>query len=317
MPREGDDVSAPFITTWKTDNPGGSEDNQITLPLVADGTYDFTVDWGDGTSDRISAWDDPALTHSYPLPGTYTVTITGTISGWQFLESWTQETTGDSRKLMSVESWGPLAFGPTEGQFVITSNLVITADDAPDLSQTTSLRGAFIGAMALSNEDFSAWDTSSITNMSRMFDAAVTFNGDISAWDTSSVTDMNEMFRFAGSFNGDISAWDTSSVTNMNNMFDGAVTFNSSISSWDTSAVITMMWMFNDADAFNSDISSWDTSSVRNISSMFNGARSYDNGGNPSGLENWTIQPLVIAYLTFEGSAMEGQEPSWYSPRPE
>ena len=73
-----------FISQWKTDNAGTSNDDQITLPLVSSGTYDFTVDWGDGTQDTITSHDDAAVTHTYPSAGTYTVQIAGTISGWQF-----------------------------------------------------------------------------------------------------------------------------------------------------------------------------------------------------------------------------------------
>src|SRR5690606_15943272 len=73
-----------FVSRWRTDAYGDSADDQITLPLVSNGTYDFVVDWGDGTTDTITAWDDPARTHTYPEPGTYTVTIEGDIVGWAF-----------------------------------------------------------------------------------------------------------------------------------------------------------------------------------------------------------------------------------------
>ena len=39
----------PFITTWKTDNPGTSDDNQVTMPTDGGG-YNYTVDWGNGNS---------------------------------------------------------------------------------------------------------------------------------------------------------------------------------------------------------------------------------------------------------------------------
>lgn len=38
----------PFITTWKTDNPGTSDDNQVTIPTDGGG-YNYTVDWGKAT----------------------------------------------------------------------------------------------------------------------------------------------------------------------------------------------------------------------------------------------------------------------------
>ena len=52
-----------FITSWKTDNEGGSGSNEIKLPLVPAGEYNFYIDWGDGTQNAISTWDDVAKTH--------------------------------------------------------------------------------------------------------------------------------------------------------------------------------------------------------------------------------------------------------------
>src|SRR5690554_911362 len=46
-----------FVSTWNTRLAAGGQDTHITLPLVESGTYDFTVDWGDGTRNHITAWD--------------------------------------------------------------------------------------------------------------------------------------------------------------------------------------------------------------------------------------------------------------------
>ena len=58
----------------------------------------------------------------------------------------------------------------------------------------------------------SLWDTSNVTDMSRMFYNATNFNHDIGSWDTSNVTDMSWMFRCASKFNQDIGNWDTSKL---------------------------------------------------------------------------------------------------------
>ena len=76
-----------FRTQWKTDNPGTSASNQITLPLITSGNggiYNCSVEWGDGTTDIIRSSLDAAVTHTYPSAGTYNVVIRGTCVGWQF-----------------------------------------------------------------------------------------------------------------------------------------------------------------------------------------------------------------------------------------
>ena len=72
------------------------------------------------------------------------------------------------------------------------------------------------------------WDTSKVTNMSRMFKEAIAFNQNIGKWDTSKVTNMSRMFEGAAAFNQNIGAWDTSNVTNMSFMFSGADAFDPS-----------------------------------------------------------------------------------------
>ena len=62
--------------------------------------------------------------------------------------------------------------------------------------------------------------------------------GHISLWNTSNVTDMSRMFEYSTDFNQDIGCWDTSNVTNMRSMFYNANNFNQDISKWNTSNVI-------------------------------------------------------------------------------
>ena len=74
-------------------------------------------------------------------------------------------------------------------------------------------RSGNVGGIVIFNGDISAWDVSSVTDMSSMFAAHATFNGDLSSWDVSSVTNMGGMFASTENFNGDLSSWDVSSVT--------------------------------------------------------------------------------------------------------
>ena len=50
--------------------------------------------------------------------------------------------------------------------------------------------------------------------------------GHISGWDTSGVTDMSKLFLDAHTFNENLNNWNVSNVTNMHAMFDNAYVFN-------------------------------------------------------------------------------------------
>ncbi|MCK5201811.1 MAG: Ig-like domain-containing protein, partial [Spirochaetales bacterium] len=176
-----------FTTSWQTDEYGNSGSDQIQLPLVSNGTYNFTVNWGDNTANTITVWDDPKKVHTYASVGTYTITITGTINGWSFKND---KYGGDPAKMMIISNWGNFSFGNTEGQFYNCFNLTISATDTPNLTNTTSLSEAFWGSNLVTVPSMNLWNTSSVTDMSYMFSTAWNFNGNISAWDTSNVADM-------------------------------------------------------------------------------------------------------------------------------
>jgi len=59
-----------------------------------------------------------------------------------------------------------------------------------------------------------------------MFEYASAFNGDLSGFNTSAVTDMSRMFYGAAAFNGDLSGFDTSAVIDKMDMFSGATAYN-------------------------------------------------------------------------------------------
>ena len=266
-----------FVSRWQTDERGRTPDTQIRLPLVRYGRYDFVVDWGDGTRDRITEWDAEETTHSYAEAGTYEIRIVGEIVGWSFNPRLNRRTVGDAPKLIEIQNWGPLAFGATQAQFYGARNLTISANDAPDLQETRSLAAAFQDAESLGYvASFATWNTSIITDMSSAFLGAKTFQGNLSSWDTSFVSDMSFMFSGAEQFDGDLSSWDTSNVVDMTSMFINAHVFNGNVSTWDVSRVRTFTNMFSRAYAFNGDISRWDTSSARHMNGVFRNAWTFN-----------------------------------------
>jgi surface protein len=275
------DMNAPFVSKWDTRQMsiGSSGANEIRLPLEADGTYHFIVDWGDGFNDTIIGWDWRKIIHTYELEGIYYIHIYGTLIGWRFNYD------GDRLKLLEISQWGALHLGNSGNYFLGCSNLNLTATDDLDLTGTTSLSGAFeecpnIGATG----NMSGWDVSGVTDMSYMFCGASTFNQDISRWNVASVTNMFMMFCYATALNQSIGDWDVSNVQDMTFMFAGAMTFNQDIGNWDVSSVTDMDNMFCGATAFNQSIGDWDASSVTNMFGMFIEASAFNQD-----IGNWDV----------------------------
>ncbi len=108
-----------------------------------------------------------------------------------------------------------------------------------------SMYSMFNGAYYLENLNISSFDTSNVTNMSRMFYNIKIRNIDLSHFDTINVTNMSYMFYNMPIVSLDLSGFDTSNVTNMSYMFSGNNNLYSlDLSSFDTSKVTSTDNMF-------------------------------------------------------------------------
>jgi len=247
-----------FITTWKTDNGGTSNDMSIMVPMIG-GPYD--VDWNDdGVFDELGLND--SVTHNFGAPGTYTIRVRGNYTSIRFNNQ------DDKAKIISLDQWGTGSWTSMYQAFYGAANLLVPATDTPDFSAVTDMSKMFHGA-ALANPDTSAWDTSKVTTMQSMFNSAAAANPNTSGWNTAAVTDMSFMFAGATSANPVTSGWNTSSVTNMYFMFSNATAANPATSTWNTSAVTNMGYMFSGAASANPNTSGWDTSKVTTMQAMF------------------------------------------------
>jgi surface protein len=293
----------PFEFTINTANlsTGSTAADQFKLPLVDDGNVlNAVVDWGDGSSDTITVWNQAETTHTYASSGTYTVSITGDLSGWQFNNG------GDRLKMLNVNSWGVLNISASAG-FFGCANLTCSATDAPTIT-TTSLYRCFSGCPNF-NGAIGNWDISNVISLQEMFVFASAFNQDIGLWNTQNVTNMAELFFAASSFNKDIGSWNVSNVVSMQSLFRNATSFNGNIANWDVSSVTNMGRMFGFANAFNQDIGGWNVSNLTNFALFMAGktAANYDAANLDSIYNNWSqlsVKPnLTIDFGTIKYNA--------------
>ena len=256
-------VVTPFAFTANTNNisAGSSTATQFKLPLTTSTGLNIVVDWGDATTSTITNHLDAAVTHTYASAGTYSISITGTLPGWQFIN------VGDKLKILNIASWGVLNI-TTNSIFRGCTNLISNATDAPTIT-TTDLTNTFRDCTNFNN-NIGSWNVSAVTVMSSMFNSATAFNNggssSIGTWNTGAVTTMGSMFSGAAAFNQPLT-WNTGAVTNMGSMFSGAIAFNSTLTFTSTALVASMSSMFNGATAFQQNIGSWN---VANVTSFTN-----------------------------------------------
>ena len=284
---------ANFITVWEANSSG-----EITIP-GEDSGYDYDIYWENTVNTADNGNEAEVTNSSYTLSGltageTYRVEING-----NFPRIFINNDEGVREYIQDIEQWGDIEWSSMEFAFWGAENLgEITASDAPDLSNVTSLRSMFSMASNF-NGDIGHWNIDNINNLQNMFFGASSFNQDIGNWNTENVSTMSSMFAFANSFNQDISNWDVSNVENMYQMFAVARSFNNDISSWNTGNVTSMDSMFFRADSFNQDVSNWDTENVTSMRRMFSRADSFNQN-----LGNWDVSKVINMVAMFDESGL-------------
>jgi surface protein len=290
----------PFITIWKTDNPGSSNSTSITIPTY-EGNYNYEIDWNnDGIYDQSNVTG--AVTHDFFASGTYTIRIRGAFPMIRFNNNW------DRLKLLDIVQWGDVAWADMTRAFAGCENLSISATDKPDLSEVKSMSGMFSECTNLNGPaNIDSWNTSTVTDMSGMFRLATNFNQPIGNWNTSNVKSMVAMFSITGAFNQPIGNWNTGNVNYMDEMFAAAATFNQPIGNWNTANVSSMSGMFSYASSFNQSLGDWPLNEYVFLSDMLNNSgmdcNTYGStligwNSNPSTPNNRSLGAINLQYGT-------------------
>jgi surface protein len=292
-----------FKFTVDTTVSGTSGVAKFQLPLVSSLPLNAVVNWGDGSTDTITTFNQEQTLHTYASGGTYTIAISGDISGWKFNNG------GDKLKMRNVISWGPLNIS-VEAGFYGCQNMTGTATDVPTIT-TTSL--AYYFENTKFNGELNYWNVSGVNSFLRMFRINNEFNQPLNLWDMSNATNLQTMFGVTN-FNQNVNSWNVSKVTNFTNtfaysnfnqpldlwvlntlqpidmtgIFEGNSSFNRDISSWNTIAVTSMRYMFVGASAFNQPIGIWNVSNVTLMEFMFQSATAFNQD-----IGNWNVSNVT------------------------
>jgi surface protein len=304
-----------LILEIETGNIQGVSISDLEIGFVYElglfGDVNVSIDWGDNTPASV-ATTAGVVSHTYATVGQYTITVSGTLTGFgqeideNFFDNPPVPLLG-AEYLTAVTSFGDLGIESLSLAFFGSFSLIDVPSVLP--ATVTDLSGLFASALSF-NDDISAWNTANVTSMAFMFadliglfsdstEPSSAFNQSLSSWVTSSVTDMSFMFAGASSFDQSLSSWVTSKVTDMSFMFGGATAFDQSLSSWNTSSVTYMSGMFNDASSFDQSLSSWNTSSVTDMSFMFADASSFNQS-----LSSWNVSLVTSMEDMLEDAAL-------------
>ena len=214
-----------FISEWEI----FQQNEAIELPLYKKGKYNFLVDWGDGTTNKIKEYDTDKKFHAYKSPGIYTVKIEGKINGITFKDNFSCE------NIISILNWGSVNLNHDSDNcdyFKNCKNLEILAVDSPHIGSKTNFTNCFANCLNLKT-GVKHWNVSDVRIFDKMFLNCFSYNEDLNNWDVSSAISLSSMFENCKLFSSILSKWDVSNVMNFNKFASGIKNFIGKVSSWD------------------------------------------------------------------------------------
>ena len=290
-----------FKITIDTTKIGVTNTQSFQLSFAYLSSVNFTVDWGDGSTDTITSYDQAELIHGYASSGIYQVSIDGSFNGIEFYNR-------DYRKVISLDNWGTNVFTTMKYAFFQCENMVANYTDIPntkgvqafdqmfddcrmfngtvefDTSSAIDMYAMFKNCFVF-NQPVN-FDTSNVTRMQVMFSNNWVFNQPVN-FDTSNVTDTSFMFSNARKFNQPIN-WNAPLLTNTTSMFFSALEFNSPVTLTTSNVLFNLSSTFRKSPVFNSLVTISDTSGVGTMGRMFDEAFAFDqdvSAFDPSSLD--------------------------------
>ncbi|MGH1367821.1 MAG: hypothetical protein ACRBCL_04335 [Maritimibacter sp.] len=155
------DYGTDFVLVAAT----ASADETFTLPCSNIGGFSATIDWGDGSTSTITAYDDSDLTHSYAAPGDHTIRVSGTMANVYFNNG------GDKLKVKRVIQLGHVGMIRLDNAFYGCANLTEFSSGACDTSAVGAAKNMLRGT-GVSVPDVSTMDTSNVFRMPDAFRSA-------------------------------------------------------------------------------------------------------------------------------------------------
>jgi hypothetical protein len=223
----------------------------FTIPCQNLGTFNATVDWGDGSTSTITAYNDADLAHEYAVAGDYRISVTGTFPNIYFFN------TGTSKdKVISVDNLGAVGWETFDYAFWGCSNMTSFTAGTCDTTGIDSLRNLVRDNANLVDFDGRGMDTSAVTNMSRaLLGLGVMNTCKISEWNVEAVTAWNFTAQDTtiptADYDAALIAWAAQDVVDSQSVHFGSSTYTSggAAETARTSLINDDLWIITDGGA--------------------------------------------------------------------
>ncbi|MFC2604387.1 MAG: BspA family leucine-rich repeat surface protein, partial [Bacteroidota bacterium] len=176
-----------------------------------------------------------------PSPGKYTIAVYAPDGGSITALSTTTAPLTNGY-ITNIAQWGTTKWQSLKDAFKGCSGLTrLSAFDAPNLSEITSLEAMFQNCTGLINvPNINKWNLSNVTSLKSMFAGTTAFNQSLQNLDVSHIADFSGMFSGATAFDRSLGYWNLSGITDGNtamlNMFDNSglscLSYHATLSGW-------------------------------------------------------------------------------------
>lgn len=183
---------------------GGTSDLVLQLTIPADdssfiintanvGVFDGTIDWGDGSTSTITAFDDAAFTHVYETAGSYELRMSGTFPVLRF------DNLASRAWVTKLDSLGSIGLTTCDSMFWLCGLAGEQNFGSGDVSGITSMRDMFglSSADSVVARDLSFDSLTSIRAMCSMYANGVLASVDFSGSTAPNLSDLRQTFNSA------------------------------------------------------------------------------------------------------------------------
>ena len=276
------------------------------------GTYNYDVDWGDGTVDTVTTYNGGS--HSYSATGTYLVKISGDFPGFEYGVI----SGGWKDYLTRIVQWGNIQWKSFYRAFTGFDNLTSLPTDYPDISGLTDTRARnmFYNLPALTSCDLSNWQNTgnfSGDALGMLYGLLDCTNINLTGWDTSNMTNTQDFMAQCGRTAGGCSVtapslnW-SSSNTLYRMFYRACVKADSDVSNWTLNASgVSLARFFYESGTYSSptfssvtelDMSTWNNTSGINNMQYF----AYNSGALKNiNVTGWDTSNVTNMFRAFYG----------------